>query len=186
MVEKKKLLLTEKEGRERSRVSCLRAKTMLAKRPWVTGEIIETVQNSRYDCWGIDMYVPLDTRLTDLLCMKQERRGIKVQVKSASKKEHEFWRERKKYILNLAKGENIFILNGQDEYPMMVASLLGQMMAMASLTGSIPEEVLMGFIAEDLNDQEAVLAYMEHRDVLIRDRWFKGWLDGSKFAYENN
>lgn len=186
MTEKHIKSLTEEEKKERSRVSCLRAKTMLEKRPWVRGKIEETIQNGKDDERGVDMYVKVDRRLTDLLCMEQEERGIKVQVKSGIKKEYEFWRARKRQILDLAKGENIFILNGQDDYPMMVASLLGQMMAMANLSGTIPEEVLMGFIAEGLHDEEAVLAYAEHREILIRDRWFKGWLDGSRFAYENS
>lgn len=153
---------------------------MLEKRPWVKGKIIETKQYSEDDGRGIDMFVPVDSRLTDLLCMDQDVAGVKVQVKSGIRAEYKFWEKYKKNIFDLAKGDSIFVLNGQDDYRLMMASLLGQLVSMSSLTGSIPEEVLLGFLAEDLNDQEAVLAYIENRDLLIRDRWFKEWLDGSK------
>ncbi|HSV94398.1 MAG TPA: hypothetical protein VLH94_00260 [Spirochaetia bacterium] len=180
MNEREKRLLDEKKNIERSRESCFRVMAMLQERPWIRGEVIETVQNSRHDRWGIDMYVPVDHCLTDLLCMKQEKKGIKVQVKSGARKEHEFWREHKKWMLSLSKGENIFVINGQEKHALMLATLIGQMVAMSSLTGSIPENVFLGFMAEDLRDEEAVLAYIENKDWLIHNKWFGGWLDGSK------
>ena len=38
---------------------------MLCGRPWVIGEVEETIKDSFDDQQGIDFYVPVDTRLRD-------------------------------------------------------------------------------------------------------------------------
>lgn len=172
-------------GDERGRVSCVRAREMLCGRPWVTGEVEETVKDSFDDRLGIDLFVPMDTRLTDMMCMEQGERGVKIQVKSCLKSEKKFLSAHKRDIFNLATGENIFVLNGQDNYAVMIASLIGQMVVMADLTGTVSEEVFLGFIAEDLKDEEAVRAYLNYKDYLAGEEWFAKRLGRVVVSYKN-
>ena len=151
---------------------------MFFKRPWVNGKIIETIKNDPDDAAGIDMFVPADQRLVNLLCIEPDRRGLLVQIKSSSKKEEYFTGSHKQKIFNLAKGENIFVLNGQEENKIQMATLVGQMIIVAGLTDTVSEEVFLGFLAEDLMDKEAVLAYLENREYLLREKWFGDWLSG--------
>lgn len=166
-------------GEERCRVSCGRVGEMFQDRPWVTGEIIETIKDSEGDRAGIDMYVPIDDQLAGLMCLHQSFNGLFIQIKSNEGKENGFLRKHKENMLNLASGENIFVINGQEDKKLMMASMVAQMVVMSSLTGSVLEEVMLGFLAENMNDSEAVQAYFENREYLIRHKWFKRWLDGS-------
>ncbi len=171
-------------GVERCRVSCGRVGIMMASRPWVVGQVMETEQFGPDDAVGIDMFAPFDQRLVDLLCMEQEPRGMKIQIKSERGKENRFRHKHKEEILNLASGENIFVFNGQEKESIMLATLVGQIVAMASLSGSIPERLMLDFMANDLHDEKAVLAYIKHREYLLRNKWFKRWLDGSIYNEE--
>jgi hypothetical protein len=83
-------------------------------------------------------------------------------------------------VFNLGTGESYFLINGQERVSLMVASLIGQMVAMADLTGYVSEEVMLSFIANDLHDEEAVLHYIKHKNHLLERKWFKSWLNGSK------
>jgi hypothetical protein len=172
-------------GIERGKNSCERVSLMLENRPWVNGEVITTAQYSIEDYAGIDIFALVDQRLVDLLCMEQEERGLKFQVKSERGKENGFHHKHKEEILNLATGENIFVLNGQEDFSMMTASFVGQIVAMAELSGTVSESVVLSFLADDLHDEEAVMAYITHRDTLIKRKWFKWWLDGSKIKAWN-
>lgn len=170
-IEKSGVVIND-HGDERGRISCERAREMFCGRPWVVGEVEETVKDSVDDRLGIDFYVPVDQRLTEIMCMEQGPKGIKVQIKSCLRKEKSFLSSHKGSIFNLATGENIFVLNGQDDFRVMMASLVGQMVVMADLTGTISEEFMLGFVAEELGDEEAVKAYLEYRDYLIEEEWF--------------
>lgn len=172
-------------GIERCKTSCERVALMLGKRPWVGDDVILTAQNSIEDDAGIDIFARFDQRLVDLLCMEQEDRGMKIQVKSERGKENGFYHKHKIDIFNLGAGENIFVLNGQEDFSMMTASLVGQIVAMAELSGTVNESVVLSFIAEDLNDEEAVLAYISNRESMLKRKWFKRWLDGSKIKEWN-
>jgi len=152
----------------------------MAQRPWVVGQVVETKQFSFEDSMGIDMFVPFDQRLVDMMCMVQDPRGMKIQIKSEKGKENNFRHKHKLEMLNLATGENIFVFNGQERESIMLATLVGQIIAMSSLTGSVPEDVMLEFIANDLLDEEAVLAYIKHKEHLVRSKWFKHWINGSK------
>lgn len=172
-------------GEERGRISCARARDMLCGRPWVIGGVEETIKDSFDDQQGIDFYVPVDTRLTDIMCMERDERGVKVQVKSCLRKERKFLTMHKNGIFNLATGENIFVLNGQDDYAVMMASIVGQMVVMADLTGTVSEEVLLGFMAEDLGDREAVEAYLNYKKYLTEEEWFAKRLRSVVVRYKN-
>ena len=160
---------------------------MLAKRPWINGEILKMKQHSDEDNLGIDMFARFDESLADILCMNQEDRGMKFQVKSQLKKENAFrhgynalGQLYENQMLNLGTRDNIFVLNGQEEESLMLATLVGQIVAMAGLTGDVSESIILGFLAEDMLDEEAVLAYIKHREYLIKEKWFKKWLIGFK------
>ncbi len=166
-------------GEERSRVSCCNVYELFRSRPWVVGEIIETEMNSPEDRAGVDMFVPVDERLADFMCLEQGVYGILVQVKSGQGNENEFAKDHRPRMLNLASGENIFVINGQEEKNVMLASMVAQIVAMTCLTGYVSEEVMLGFLAEDLGDKEAVMAYRKNKQFLIRNKWFKRYIDGS-------
>lgn len=174
---------TSRQGEERGKVSCERVIKMFIERPWVVGVITETEKNCDEDQEGIDLYVPVDTRLTDILCMEQGSKGVMVQVKSSLKRENEFKRGHKSKIMNLASGQNIFVLNGQEEASLILGSLIGQIVAFAGLTGSVPEDLMLGFMAEEMHDPHAVEAYIENRQEIIEDKWFGDWIRGVKFTH---
>lgn len=165
---------------KRCEKSCERVGKLLAKRPWVIGDIVETVRNSPEDEMGIDMFVYFDQRLVDMMCLDQGERGMKIQIKSDNMREKKFVSKHKERVFNLGSGEHFFLINGQERYTLMLASLVGQMVVMAGLTGYVSEEVMLDFIANDLHDEEAVLQYIKHRDHLLERKWFKDWLNGGK------
>ena len=167
-------------GIERCKKSCGRVCEMMNERPWVIGEVVETVRNSPEDEMGIDMFAHFDERLVELMCLNQEERGMKIQIKSSNGKEISFIKKHEDKIFNLGSGENYFIFNGQERKTLMLASLVGQIVAMAGLTGYVSEEVVLDFIANDLHDEEAVLQYIKHRNHLLERKWIKEWLGGSK------
>jgi hypothetical protein len=152
---------------------------MLLSRPWVR-KVIETEQNSKEDMQGIDMFVEVDEVITDLLCMERGEKGLKVQVKSSFKKERDFHRFHRSDMFNLATGETIFVLNGQEERSLMMATLIGQMIAMLNLTDTVPEKMFLGLLVREYSDKEIVDAYKDWKLYLERNKWFRGWLDGSK------
>lgn len=166
-------------GEERCKVSCGRVNEMFQARPWVVGQIVETVKDDDGDRVGIDMFVPIDDRLADLMCLDQSYKGLFIQIKSGEERENDFYRKHKSDILNLASGQNIFVINGQEDTSLMIASMVAQIVAMSSLTGSVPEEVMLGFLSEEMNDPEAVQAYLENKEHLIKHKWFRRWLNGS-------
>jgi hypothetical protein len=163
-------------GIERGEVSCERVQKLLAKRPWVTGKIEKTVQFDEEDAMGIDMFVQVDERLINMLCLEQDPRGLKIQVKSERGKENCFYHKHEEMILNLGTGENIFVFNGQERYSLMLATLVGQMVLMAGLTGTISEEVMLDFLAEEMQDKKAVLAYIKHKDYVLEKKWLTRWV----------
>lgn len=157
--------------KERGRKSVENVGMMFLERPWVKGEITETEQYCEEDSQGIDMFVPVDERLVDWLCLEKDSRGLAVQVKSSWYEESAFAKSHKKKIFDLGFGRTILVLNGQEEWSLMQASLLGQMVAMVRMTG-IPEEVFLGFMADELGDKTLVEAYFRHRDCLVDEKWF--------------
>lgn len=167
-------------GIERCEDSCRKVKEMLYKRPWVIGQITDTLQYSQEDMKGIDMFVPVDPDLVDLMFLEHDPRGLSFQVKSMMKKENYFQHKHELDVLNLGSGENIFVLNGQEEYQLMLASLTAQMIAAACLAGYVTERQMLRLISDSFGDQEALLAYQEKRDVIMKKKWIRKWLDGSK------
>lgn len=167
-------------GEDRANTSCNRVVSMLEKRPWTYNKVKRTRRNSIDDSRGVDVFCSVDQRLVDILCMESDSQGIKIQVKSGIANENEFYSGvHRKRVLNLATGENIFVLNGQEPYPVMMASLVGQMVAMASLTG-ISEDIILDFLANEMRDEEIVEAYIDNREQIVREKWFGEWLDGSR------
>ena len=167
-------------GQERCKESCGRVWNMMRERPWITGDIVETIKNGVDDENGIDMFAHFDQRLVEMMCLEQDERGMKIQIKSDNKKEEKFVRRHKERVFNLGSGDSYFLINGQERVTLMLASLVGQMVVMAGLSGYVSEEVMLDFIANDLHDEEAVLQYIKHRNHLIDRKWFKSWLNGSK------
>lgn len=167
---------TTEEGNERGEVSCQRVKTMFIERPWVVGEIKETMKNDEDDRHGVDLFVPIDTRLTNILSLEQSPNGVMVQVKSSLKKENEFKRWHRSMIMNISTGQNIFVFNGQEDKSLMLGSLIGQIVAFASLSDSLPEDLILEFIVEGLHDPRAVEAYIDSRQRIIKEKWFGRWI----------
>jgi len=167
---------TTREGNERGEMSCQRVKTMFAERPWIVGEIKETKKNDEDDRHGVDLFVPFDSRLTDILSLEQGQYGVMVQVKSSLKMENEFKRWHRSMIMNISTGQNIFVFNGQEERSLMLGSLIGQIVAFASLSDSLPEDLILEFIVEGLQDPQAVEAYIDSRERIIKEKWFGRWI----------
>lgn len=167
-------------GKERCADSCRRVKEMLFRRPWVTGQIVETEQYGKDDMQGIDMFVPVRRDLVEMLFLEYDPRGLSFQVKSKTKKENCFQHKHEYKVLNLGTGENIFVLNGQEDYRLMLASLTAQFIAVACLAGYISEGLMLRYISESLGDREAFSSYLEKRDYIMKKKWIRKWLDGSK------
>lgn len=167
---------TAREGDERGEMSCQNVKEMFSERPWVVGEITVTKKDDEDDKRGIDLFVPFDTRLTDILSLEQDEKGVMVQVKSSLKMENEFKKHHRSMIMNISTGQNIFVFNGQEDRSLMLGTLIGQIVAYASLSDSLPEDLILEFMAENMQDPEAVEAYIDNRDRIIKDKWFGRWI----------
>jgi len=169
------------EGEDTANKSCNKVVTMLSRRPWTYGRVIRTKNNSTEDKQGVDVFYPVDERLEDLLWLSHDARGMKVQVKSSWYNENDFYYigPNRHRVHNLVKGENIFILNGREEYPEMMASLVAQMVTFGSLSG-VPEDVVIDFLASDLGDEEIVEAYIDQKEKLIEYKWFGEYFSGGK------
>lgn len=167
---------TAREGDERGEMSCQNVKAMFSERPWVVGEITVTKKDDEDDKRGIDLFVPFDSRLTDILSLEQDEKGVMVQVKSSLKMENEFKKHHRSMIMNISTGQNIFVFNGQEDPSLMLGTLIGQIVAYASLSDSLPEDLILEFMVEGMRDPEAVEAYIDNRDRIIKDKWFGRWI----------
>jgi len=172
-------------GQERCKESCGRVWSILRERPWITGDIVETIKNGADDENGIDMFAHFDQRLVELMCLEQDERGMKIQIKSDNKKEEKFVRRHKERMFNLGTGDSYFLVNGQERRTLILASLVGQIVVMAGLTGSVSEDVMLDILANDLHDEEAVEQFIKHRNHLLSRKWFREWLNGSKIEEWN-
>lgn len=79
-------------------------------------------------------------------------------------------------IMNISTGQNIFVFNGQEDGSLMLGTLIGQIVAFASLSDSFPEDLILEFIVEDLHDTQAVEAYIDNRERIIKEKWFGRWI----------
>ena len=160
--------------KERSTDGCERVREILENRPWIIEEIVEVVKNTDDDSFGIDMYVQIDDRLLDLLQIEGLERGMPIQVKSAQKKCTDFVREHnicKNGHLCFEDDQYTFVLNGLDASEMIMADLLGQMVALVKRKG-IRENDLLDFVGDELGDTELVEAYKDHKMILKEIAWY--------------
>lgn len=172
MTNAEKVIVIDSE--KRCMESCSNVKRVLERRPWVTGEIIETERFGADDAMGIDLFVPVEEGLLDFLCMEHNAGYLKFQVKSSDDHERKFKHKHRSMMWNLGGGETIFVLNGQDRQEVMLASLVGQMVLMAGQSGYVNEEYFLAFLAENMDDSEAVAEYCWHKDKVIkRKKWFE-------------
>lgn len=167
-----------KNSVERGSSACERVKEVLSERPWVNGELLETVKNSTEDGRGVDLYVPMRRNLLRKLGIVQTEKGVTFQIKSGDHAIRKFLSRRKIFkegTYAFKEGRYSFVLNGQNAKDVILADMVGQMAALAGRFDTSEAEFLE-FLATDLGDGEAVLRYSENREIVLEHAWYKYFL----------
>ncbi len=164
---------------ERERLACERVIAVLSERPWVKGKVTETCCNDDEDVAGIDMKVPVDDQIFEVLGIKSHKGFLPVQVKSSKKAVREFLRE--KHMINRGKlvfshGDYIMTVNGTDAKLLILADMVGQMVMLARERG-MNEVEFLAFMNEWLGDKEAVETWYDQREVMKEVGWYGQFLD---------
>lgn len=160
------------DGEERCRSATERVAKLFWQRPWVTGEIIETVRNGPDDMRGVDLFVPMRRDLIEILGIVSESRGVPIQVKSCDRAVVDFLIEREIYFgggFEFKDGHYIFTFNGQNPEELIVADMVGQMLALSK--GVVDEDDFLDYLGGNLNDGRAVQSWFDQR-VVIEDSWW--------------
>ena len=160
------------DGDERSKTALERVKRLFKERPWVIGEVIETVKNGEEDAMGIDLFVPIYPDLLSVLGIATTEKGVPVQVKSCDRAVMNFLTEKKIFFegrFEFEDGKYIFTFNGQNPSELIVADIVGQMLALSR--GKMTEEEFLTFLSEQMGDEKAVESWWE-QCVAIEDAWW--------------
>lgn len=165
------------DGDERCKTATDRVIKLYQQRPWVVGEITETVRNGPEDMRGVDLFVPMAPDLVKILGIKQEARGVPVQVKSCDRAVVDFLIEKQIYFggsFEFTEGKYIFTFNGQNPSEVIVADMVGQMLALTK--GMVSEDDFLDYLAFDLKDEQGVLSWIEQREVIEDSWWYRNLL----------
>lgn len=154
---------------ERSQTACVTVSEVFRARPWYVN-LWETERESSQDHAGYDMYViPQSGFLESFFLDSVEQ--IPVQIKSGDKRVKEFVR---KYMpqgrfFGFTGKYHQFVLCGMDDHDLVLADLVGQMVAHGQEFGVSEEETLKKFV--DMGDIEAYKAYKKFKVVLLF-KWY--------------
>lgn len=164
-------------GGEREKIGVERVINTFLERPWIDGEITLTEANSYEDEHGIDMFVPMQTEMLAVLGIWSAKDlGVPVQVKSSLKEVRDFLKKKKMIRDNkpiYRDGLYTFTLNGTDAKLLVLADLVGQMMAVAMNEGSVKSEEEFLAVLEMFGDREAVEVWSEQKEVVLDTAWYR-------------
>lgn len=165
------------DGIEREKMGVQEVKGVLGGRPWVTGEIAVTRNNSVADGNGIDMFVPIDSRLVWLMGIKTTDMGIPLQVKSSNDKVKLFLKKKgmiSRGRFSFEEGDYIITVNGTDSRVLVLADILGQMLALSLKNGMIKNENEFWILMQEwFGDIESVIVWSEQKEVILDYVWYK-------------
>ena len=164
------------KNREMVGVNCV--KGIFSRRPWVSGEVVETLANSADDERGVDLYVPIREELLAILGIRRTEWGIPIQIKSSLKDVKEFLKHKKMIHEGgfIFRNGNYFItLNGTDAELLVLADLVGQMLVLTLKEGVFQnEDDFLMYLGDQLGDVEAVMVWLEQREVILDYAWYRG------------
>lgn len=157
------------DPKKRGRFSSQVVGDTFRSRPW-TVTVWETKQYSAADSVGYDMFVRCLPGFLDPLHLDGEQEMISVQIKSDPKRAGGFVKQYafEGRFFNVKTRMHQFILCGMDEGELILADIVGQMVAHARLA-KITESEVLSYLEK--HDSEAVACYKRLKVTLIF-RWY--------------
>lgn len=143
---------------------------IFADRPWVL-TVAETKQNSIEDAQGFDMFVKVVNLFGSVLKLDGKDNVLSVQIKSSERSVREFFHKysNHKRFFNQEDRYHQFILCGMEEPEVVMADIVGQIVAHAN-NFKLSETDVINFLIE-VEDFEIVDAYKKYR-ILMLSRWY--------------
>lgn len=154
----------------RGRVSSKLVWNLFADRPWVLS-VRETIQNSREDAEGYDMFAKTVDLFGTVLKIGGDEFVLPIQIKSSDRSVREFFYKhlKQKRFFNQEERKHQFILCGMEEFDVVLADVVGQLVAHGA-SFKIKEKSVLGFL-KDIGDIEAAEAYKRNK-ILLMFRWY--------------
>lgn len=163
---------------ERGKVSCKTVAHVFSDRPWVIN-LWETKQNGKEDKDGYDMFVQATSDFLKAVRMGGLKKVLPVQIKSSDRRlksfVHRYFRLGR--FFNVTEKSHQFVLCGMDEDELVLADIVGQIVAHVSGFGMTETAILNSL--DGWGDKEAVIAY-ERTKALLLFRWYGSRLPSSK------
>ncbi len=155
---------------ERGKASCRTVGEVFEDRPWVI-KVRETGKNSPDDQRGIDMFVRAEPALLRILKIDGGKNVLSVQIKSAAKGVNSFVHKHSKQgrFFNKYEKSHLFVLCGMEEKDLVLADIVGQMVAHVRIFGMNEKKILNHL--KSFGDKAAVAAYGRNKVILLF-RWY--------------
>lgn len=151
---------------ERGMESCKTVGKVFLARPWVT-KVVETVPNSEEDSAGYDMYVWIKYSFAKSMNLGGEKSIMPVQIKSSDRRIKSFIHRYvgQKRFFNVDEKNHQFVLCGMDEEELVLANIVGQIVAHLSGFDITERKILNRLLG--FGDKKAVESYKNNKDLLI-------------------
>lgn len=151
---------------ERGKEACRTVGKVFSERPWVT-KIEETVPNSAEDAAGYDMFVWTKYTFAKLMKLGGGKGVLPVQIKSSERRIRSFVHKHtvQKRFFNTVEKQHQFVLCGMDEEELVLADIVGQIVAHLDKFEVSEKKVLNWLLS--FGDKIAVEAYKKNKDLLL-------------------
>ncbi len=158
----------------RGKESCNTVSRVFMERTWVIG-LRETEPNSKDDVNGYDMFVNVNGSFLKAIKMNGRHQDLPVQIKSSYRRIKAFVRKYSKQtrFFNAIEKHHQFVLCGMYDKDLILADIVGQVVAHTSEFGMSEKETLNCF--NSFGDKEAVGAYKRNKSQLL-NFWYSSRL----------